>query len=321
MARIGASLLAACIAGPAAAAIITFPGGQATVRGVEVDEKLDRGEGPTINPDRVRRTSGVAQSQITVPLNQNTGDEFRTDVRQADSTDAYIDYEGSWFTDSIFNTEYEGQTIIGFDVTNTGAPQSLSYTFEIGGELNVLGGGVDPDNPFRSNVYGGGVKVRHLVTLVDLSGGTSQILSDRTLEFWTYFTGDEDPQLQFGQRNEGYAVEFGPIRESSGDEGRITIGHQATITRESYTVSLGEFGTDVTKVLGVQMFMEVINGPETEVVAIFEDPGGFAGRITAADAAAVPLPAAGWMLLAGLGGLAAVGRPRRVRQTAAARTP
>ena len=111
---------------------------------------------------------------------------------------------------------------------------------------------------------------------------------------------------------------FGPIRESSGDE-RITNGHQATITRESDTVNLGEFGTDVTKALGVQMFMEVINGPETEVDAILEDLGGFSGHITTADAA-VPLPAAGWMLLAGLGRLAAVCRPRRVRPTAATRT-
>ncbi len=288
------------------ASTISYDWGEVTVTGTTARANLKLGDGsgvPIVSESQ--QGDETADAEINIARNQTTGNEFQILSQQKGNSDARLDYAGQWFDDPPTNTVYTGRTQITYDLTNSGDAGLLLYNFRIEDTvLKLFAGGEETRSPFdlgESGPNGVGVQLSHLV-LVD-----NQILSDKGLEFWTYNfdVGQYESELRFDIRQNGLSASTSPLIQRAGDEFE-TYGWMATVDKD-YTVSLGTFDQGETKEVMVQMGMRIIHGTEAEFDVQYVDPGTFAGRFSN-TAASVPLPATGWLMIAGLAGLGSLAR-------------
>jgi hypothetical protein len=263
----------------------------------------------------IQPISQPAVVDVTIPGGDD-GDSFSYRVEQSSDLESSIRYSGlaaSGLGDPgdryIFNAY--SQVIIDA-VNDSGGPGFLSYNFSLDDLFIEIRNGQDQmDNPFENALPNGevGVRFRHVIGDGDLN-----VLYDAEAEFWTWANDSSDNKLRsefgalsgfsvdslvpitgFGGFIEGYTVNFAPLQE---------------------TIPFGLFDTGERKEFLVRMEMPVLQSPgEVQIEARMADPGNASLTFTpAGDITPVPLPAAGWMLLAAIGGLCLVNQRRKTVQ-------
>jgi len=295
-------------AGPSFAVSVGLPGVDVTGVVTTATITFDPASGSEFSIPKTG-TTDVALLNFNSPA---TLEKYTGKAQQDADSFSTIEYDGTWADETFKGSvvQYRAQTFYGFSVTNTAPARSLSYTFSLTGmEIELYGGTpVISSNPFEGggNV---GVRLEHEFETQGPSAPTT--LSKLGYDFWGFTNADRE-NLQGSEKEAGLEGTISDILVPSGNE-QIKVGVRSLINNKSVTVDLGAFDEGETKTFSATMSMSVKHGfIEDSIFARISDPGGLTGRFTVTGpVAAVPVPAAAWLLLAGLGALTVLRRARR----------